>query len=508
MGRGFCFAGLLVAASAALAQGGERTLTLAPKQRTTAETRHALVIGNSAYASGPLRNPVNDARAMAKALGETGFHVTLVENATQAGMQRAIRELGSALSKGGVGLFYYAGHGIQVKGRNFLVPVNADIAQEYEVEYSAVDAGLVLAMMEAAKNPLNIVILDACRNNPFQRSWRSAPAGLAQMDAPSGSFIAFATAPGSVAADGSGDHGTYTKHLLAEMARPGVPIERMFKQVRTAVMSETRNRQIPWESSSLRGEFAFRPAAARPSLPAVDPAAIELSFWDSVKTSSNEADLRAYLEQYPGGKFSPLAKSRLELLLASTAPLGPAGIRLPRAGDTWVYRLRARQRAIRERSYVVRVAASAEVGIVDWVTVDGDIPAESRHGKGSYLVSQGVILLSPYLGLFEDLRPGMALRNVDMGDDPTCRRAEICMIEGKVVGREAINTLAGKFDAVKVTFTQLWRASVQGRQSPSREVSAWYAPEAKRVVRVSSRSVTGDAIQPDFDLELVSYKLQ
>jgi hypothetical protein len=123
----------------------------------------------------------------------------------------------------------------------------------------------VLAKMDSAKNTLNIVILDACRNNPFSRGFRAAQAGLAPMDAPSGTFIAFATAPGSVAADGAGEHGVYTKYLLAEMQRPGVPIELMFKQVRNGVMNETRGRQVPWESSSLRGEFAFRAGDAPPA---------------------------------------------------------------------------------------------------------------------------------------------------------------------------------------------------------------------------------------------------
>jgi hypothetical protein len=505
MGRSFCLAGLLIAASAALAQGGERTLTLAPKQPAAGEARHALVIGNGAYAIGPLRNPVNDARAMARSLGDTGFHVILVENATQAGMQRAIRNFGNHIAKGGVGLFYYAGHGIQIKGRNYLIPVNADIAHEDEIEFSAIDVNQVLAKMESAKNPLNVVILDACRNNPFARASRTTQAGLAQMDAPTGSFIAFATAPGSVAADGSGENGVYTKHLLGEMQKSGVQIEQMFKNVRNGVMSETKGRQIPWESSSLRGEFAFRPGAQAPL--AADPAAIELSFWNSVKASNNEGDLRAYLEQYPGGKFGPLAKTRLEQLLASAAPLGPAGIRFPRAGDTWVYRLSARQTR-RDSSYVVSIAASAEAGIVDRVTIDGGVPAEARHGKGGYLVNQGITLLSPYLGLFEDLQPGTALRDVDIRADPSCHRDEICDITARVVGREAISTQAGRFDTVKVMFTQLWRASIQGRQSASREVVAWYAPEVKRVVRVSSRSVTGYPIQPDFDLELMSYRLQ
>ena len=509
MGRSFCLAGLLLAASAALAQGGERTLVLAPTKQVAGDARHALVIGNNAYTNGPLRNPVNDARAMAKALGEAGFNVVLVENGTQLGMQRAIRNFGNQIAKGGIGLFYYAGHGLQVKGRNYLVPVNAEIGLEDEIEFTTVDVNLVLAKMDSAKNSLNIVILDACRNNPFARGWRSAASGLAQMDAPTGTFIAFATAPGSVAADGSGENGVYTKHLLAEMPRTGVPIELMFKQVRNGVMTETNGRQIPWESSSLRGEFAFRPGAPTASPAIVDPAVIELSFWESVKTSNNPSDLRAYLEQYPGGKFSPLAKNRLELL-ASVAPLGPVGIRFPHVGDTWTYRLSTRQSGNRNSSYVVTVTASGEGGIVDQATLQTAAPAPATHVNGRYLVTQGITVLSPYLALFEDLRPGATLSGVEMRDDPTCRSGQfVCEIDARVARREVIETPAGRFDAVRVTFTQTWRYASPGRENPpSREVSAWYAPQAKRVVRVSSRVATGYAFQPDFDLELVSYKLQ
>jgi uncharacterized caspase-like protein len=177
-----------------------------------------------------------------------------------------------------VGLFYYAGHGLQVKGRNFLVPVNAEIDREDEIEFTTLDVNIVLAKMDSAKNALNIVILDACRNNPFARSFRSVSRGLAQMDAPTGTFIAFATAPGSVASDGTGQNGLYTEHLLREMQKPGVPIEQLFKQIRIGVMQDTNSQQIPWESSSMRGDFSFRagvPVAAAASQAVVAEAVAE-----------------------------------------------------------------------------------------------------------------------------------------------------------------------------------------------------------------------------------------
>lgn len=221
------------------------------------ERRVALVIGNGAYDVGPLRNPTNDARDVAKALTQIGFEVIHKENLTQNEMKRAIRGFGEKLRGGGVGLFYFAGHGIQVNGQNYLIPVGATINSEHEVEYESVDLGLVLAQMENAQNELNLLILDACRNNPFARSFRSSNRGLAPIIAPSGTLIAYATAPGSVASDGSGVNGLYTEALLVALRVPGLKIEDVFKRVRVALEEKTGGKQVPWESTSLTGDFYF-----------------------------------------------------------------------------------------------------------------------------------------------------------------------------------------------------------------------------------------------------------
>jgi len=228
----------------------------------SAERRIALVIGNAAYPAAPLKNPVNDARDMARALRSLGFDVIARENASLAQMEGAVNEFWGKLKKGGAGLFYFAGHGLQVNGRNYLVPVDARLEAEQDARYKCMDAGLVLGRMENAGNGLNIIILDACRNNPFARSWRSADAGLAKMDAPKGSIIAYATAPDSVAADGEDKNGLYTEKLLQAMRAPGQPVEQMFKRVRDEVMRATKDKQVPWESTSLRGDFYF---TGRPS---------------------------------------------------------------------------------------------------------------------------------------------------------------------------------------------------------------------------------------------------
>ena len=258
-------------------------LGAAPAARAQAEPRLALVIGNSAYQSDPLRNPVNDAADMARALQGLGFRVTLARDATQRQMVERINEFGRDLKKsGGIGLFYFAGHGVQSKGRNYLVPVNAKVNHEEELEFEAVDANRLLAVMDAAENRVNIVVLDACRNNPFARSFRSASRGLAQMDAAKGSYLAFATAPGSVAADGSGSNGVYTEALLKSLREPDTDIHKVFTRVTAEVARSTGGRQVPWTASSLTGDFAFTatapaaapaPAAVVATAPAALPAA-------------------------------------------------------------------------------------------------------------------------------------------------------------------------------------------------------------------------------------------
>jgi uncharacterized caspase-like protein/formylglycine-generating enzyme required for sulfatase activity len=235
-----------------------------------AETRIALVIGNSEYTSGPLPNPANDAKMMADTLGNLGFEVIARRNADQNTMKRAIQEFGSRLEKGGpsaVGLFYYAGHGVQLNGRNYLIPTTAQIEREGDVEIEAVSADWVIEQMRYARNRLNIVILDACRNNPFTRSMRSVDHGLATMDAPAGILIAYSTAPGAVAMDGNGRDSPYTEALSQAMRDLHEPVEQVFKHVRVGVMGATANRQVPWESSSLTGDFYFAAPGKTSSLP-------------------------------------------------------------------------------------------------------------------------------------------------------------------------------------------------------------------------------------------------
>jgi len=228
--------------------------------KSTGLKRTALIIGNSSYQHSPLKNPVNDAQAMATALNDLGFNVIVELNANQQKMEAAIDKFGRHLISGNqIGLFYYAGHGVQVDGENYLIPVAAQIKRQSDVRYKAINIGQVLGAMGEANDNLNIVILDACRDNPLPRSFRSGSRGLARVEGPKGTIIGFATSPGSTAADGEGDNGLYTKHLLNNIKDPGISIEQVFKKVLQGVNEETKGQQVPWTESSFTGDFSFSP---------------------------------------------------------------------------------------------------------------------------------------------------------------------------------------------------------------------------------------------------------
>ncbi len=276
------------------------------------EHRVALVIGNSAYPTAALKNPVNDARAISAKFRSLGFDVITRENVKQKDMTRAITQFGEKLAKSGtVGIFYYAGHGMQVRGKNYLIPVDAQISSEASVRSEAVDVDSLLEQL--ATSALGIVILDACRNNPFERRFRGAAGGLAQMDAPKGILIAYATAPGKVASDGDGRNGLYTQEFLRMLDEPGLKVEDVFKRVRRRVADATADQQVPWESSSLTGDFYFTGGAPTAEGTAPDP---ELLFWQSIRESRDAGDFSAYLKKFPDGQFAEIARNRLKALAA------------------------------------------------------------------------------------------------------------------------------------------------------------------------------------------------
>lgn len=262
--------------------------------------RVALVIGNSEYTTfTSLSNPVNDARLMQKALKEVGFEVTLVLNADQTQMKKAMLDFGRTLRKGvDASIFYYAGHGVQVNGENYLIPVEASLQAEDEVAVQAIDVNDFLQTMQSAKSPFNIVVLDACRNNPLIAT-RGGGGGLAPVNAPRGSYIAYATAPGEVALDGDGVNSPYTIALAEVLVTPGLKLEDVFKKARQKVLASTKDRQVPWETSSITGDFFFKDVTIQqpiaPALAPLDPIATD---FEIARTLNTQAGWELFLARH------------------------------------------------------------------------------------------------------------------------------------------------------------------------------------------------------------------
>jgi hypothetical protein len=289
------------------------------------ERRVALIIGNDAYRMLPkLENAASDARLMERELRAAGFEPLVKINAGRKEMNNAINEFAGKLSGGAVGLFYYAGHGIQAKDRNYLIPVDADVETEADLESDAVDAAKVTRAMEEARNRLNIVVLDACRDNPLPKG-RSAGRGLAVMPAPTGTFVAYATGPGQIAQDGTkGGNGIFTGELAKALREPGLKIEDVFKRAASGVREQTGGKQVPWVQASISGDFYFRPGAA-PAATASSPPSVggtdkEVLFWQSIQGSSDPVLYQAYLDQFPNGTFVAIARSRAGSRTASLLP--------------------------------------------------------------------------------------------------------------------------------------------------------------------------------------------
>ena len=285
-----------------------------------AEDRIALVVGNSAYATvTSLDNPGNDAQLIASTLERLGFDVRLLMDASQIEMKRGIAQFGRDLRSAGsdaTGLFYYAGHGVQSFGANYLLPVDVELNDAADLDLVGVDAQTVLRQMYSAANRTNIVILDACRNNPFSDIPEFGESGLAEMQAPRGTFLAYATAPGSVALDGASGNSPFTSAVVDHMNLPGVSIERMFREVRVAVLEETRGMQTPWDASSLTSEFIFNRSDTGTSAPtgAADEA------WASAQASGDTIDLILFLRSYPGSPHADEAQALLTERLRDRAP--------------------------------------------------------------------------------------------------------------------------------------------------------------------------------------------
>jgi uncharacterized caspase-like protein len=483
-----------------------------------AEQRVALVIGNAAYRIDPLDNAVNDARLVASSLKTAGFDVTLAENLDRRGLLAALRAFGERLSDNSVAVLYYAGHGLQLRDRNYLIPVDAEIRSEDEIALAGIDIAFVLGRMSAARSKVNIVILDACRNNPFASSTgkgQHTAQGLAQMDAPVGTLLAYATAPGKLAADGLGGindkNGLYAQQLARQLLSPGLPVEHVFKRVREAVVRASREAQVPWESSSLQGEFAFVPAAAavaRDGAAEVEAAA-ELAFWNSVQGASRADDLRAYLRQYPSGRFVALAQSRLDAVApgVQVASATQDNTKLPRVGDSWRYRVQDQFR-LGDLFVTAKVEEVGERGIAESRTTSADSTPRSAR-----------VALAPSFNAVQDAAPpefspylqaagliGPALRGAELSQQ--IEQATV-PLRASVEGIEEVRVAAGTWRAQKVVL----RGQAQSRGAAKSglvvtEHRLWYAGDVKRVVKHEITTTVGGVLLQSTSVELVEFSVR
>jgi uncharacterized caspase-like protein len=485
------------------------------------ETRLALVIGNAAYRADPLDNPVNDARLIAKSLQQAGFNVMQHENLNRPALLNALREFGSKLNENTIAVLYYAGHGLQLRDTNYLIPVDAEIRSEDEIPIAGIDLGFMLGRMSHAKSRINIVILDACRNNPFVgKAGPKAAQGLAPMDAPVGTLLAFATAPGKLAADsggGSSANSIYASHLARHILAPGLPVEQVFKRVREGVVRDTKATQVPWESSSLQGEFAFVPGVAATSTAGADTeAAGELAFWNSIQAANRADEYRAYLRQYPNGRFATLAQTRVAAF--SAPPPSPAAVpptsttaradTLPRAGDSWRYRVQDQFR-IGDLFVTAKVDAVGADGVSEsWTTTsDAKLRTTLVPLDAGFTTLPGWTLtppeFSPYLQAALPLRPGQRLPELT-------RRVEqvLVTLHGTVEGIEEVAVVAGRFRALKLVLRGQAATRGGGRAGTVNvEHVVWYAPEVKRSVKATISTTVGSSLREATSFELIEYRL-
>ena len=306
--------------------------------------RVALVIGNSAYAyTVPLKNPVNDAEDISRALESLGFEVVVGTDLSHNDLTKTVRRFAKRIKGAETVLFFYAGHGLQVNGVNYLIPIDARLAEEEDLEFEAIRLERIVELMERVPRT-SLIFLDACRDNPLSRSLARSMGtrsvgigrGLARIEARVGTMISFATEPGQVALDGRGRHSPFTGALLTHIATPDLDIALMMRKVRQDVILATQSKQVPWEHSSLTAPFLFNshPANAAgaagatgalpegaageprtvPPLKGSSSENVEVAYWNSISTSDNSAAFKAYLNRFPKGVFVELAKLKLEEL--------------------------------------------------------------------------------------------------------------------------------------------------------------------------------------------------
>lgn len=509
-------AGLVAGAQLALPRWSEAQSTL------LALPKVALVLGNSKYKDAPLKNPANDARAIGEALKAMGFSVTLKLDVGRAEMAEITQAYVEQLAKRkAVGLFYYAGHGIQLAWRNYMLPVDAEIDTLADIQKQAVEVNALLEGIKRANNAMNVIILDACRDNPFGSLKGADQKGLSQMDAPQSTLLAYATSPGNVASDGTGEHGLYTEHLLREMKVPEAKVEDVFKRVRLGVRRKTNGAQIPWESTSLEEDFYFLPPAHLRKLSEEEKEKQfkeEFAFWEKAKAAKEPGPLEEYLRRYPSGEFAELAQLQLDTILARQGekrievasqvgnPFSQGYLRADtnyKVGDFYTYRVRDLITNSESRyRWLVTSVTDNEV-IINEGEVVLDLMGNTKATPDGFRYSdQQNMPLEFYVGKKWSTRfvvyPPHALKG----------QRVLAEMDYRIAGRERVTVPAGAFDCFKVEGSgSTW---APGAAPTEVKVSAWYAPAQVRRFVVLERVRTPSRWSPVSPLnqrhELVAFK--
>ncbi|MEQ1774884.1 MAG: caspase family protein, partial [Burkholderiales bacterium] len=492
----------------AIAQNLATTLLRAPKQ--------ALIIGNSSYKRAPLLNPGNDAKGMAEALKATGFDVALGMDLGQAAMSELIQSYVERLAKTkAIGLFYFAGHGTQLAWRNYIVPLDADIANVEAIKERCIDINTLIAGIRKAGNPMNVIILDACRDSPFGSQVQLDQKGLSQLDAPPGTFLAYATSPGNTAIDGEGANGLYTEHLLREIKVPEAKIEDVFKRVRLSVRRGSKGLQIPWESTSLEEDFWFVPPKALKKLAEAEierEFQVELGLWEKIKTATQPDPLEDYLRRYPGGHFSELAQLRLDQVLARQGEkkiqvISPAenpyskGTAVAntnrKVGDSYTYRELDLYTKIVNRTYTRTIAEITDTEVIYKGGGSTDLLGNSlRTSFGAPMLGMQIWGVDYAVGKRWTSRH----KTLSRGGVPVQVELEV-----RVVAREKITVPAGTFNAFVVEANGYAIGSGVNTRSENKR---WIAPDQVRselAFELFERSREGRVVASE-RRELVSFR--
>lgn len=483
----------------------------------------ALVLGNSKYKESPLKNPANDARSIGESLKAMGFAVTLKLDAGRSEMAAATHAYVQELTKKkSVGLFYYAGHGIQLAWRNYMLPVDADIDTLADIQKQALEVNSLLEGIKRAGNALNVIILDACRDNPFGSLKGADQKGLSQMDAPPSTLVAYATGPGNVASDGEGEHGLYTEHLLREMKMPEAKVEDVFKRVRLGVRRKTNGAQIPWESTSLEDDFYFLPPAHLKKLSEEEKENQlneALALWENVKDTQEPRPLEDYLHGYPSSEFSELAQLQLDTVLsrqgekrievASQAgnPFSQGFVRADtnyKVGDFYSYRALDLVTKAEKHRFHGRVTAMSDTEvIIDDGAAVLDLMGNTKKTRDGFRFTDNQNLpLEFYVG-----KKWTTHYRTFPPNTPPHRRV-ITEIEFRIVGRESITVPAGSFDCFRIEGRGISGPATRAKADV--RTTVWYAPERLRrfVAREIERRTPPQAPNPPTSerFELVAFK--